>query len=131
MYLDVLKNSRSLSVKEFPLFPDGKNALLEHPFAKFKKLKYFAQLYASHDNLDLIVSKESYINCVSEIISGNIYAKNFYGRQSKNTLLPISIPNPITEQNKAELEIVTNKKKLSLKALKYNSFLLFANKKGL
>ena len=54
------KNSRSLSVKEFPLFPDG-NALLEHPFAKFKKLKYFAQLYASHDNLDLIVSKRSYI----------------------------------------------------------------------
>ena len=32
---------------------------------------------------------------------------------------------------KAELEIVTNKKKLSLKALKYNFILLFANKKGL
>jgi hypothetical protein len=116
------KKHTSLSVKEFPLYPNGRNALIEHPFFIEKERKYFAQIYSSEGNFELATAKRSYLSCISEIIPGKIISSEYASKYEKGDVIPVSIPSPTSESATGRLDISINGNKTILQELKKNSF---------
>ena len=101
---------QKLSVKEFPLYPNGRNALIEHPFYNVKNKSFFAQIYSSKNDFIHAVAKRSYLNCVSEILPGQLIDGKFSITLNAGDILPIAIPCPKTEDATGTLTIETNQK---------------------
>ena len=113
---------QKLSVKEFPLYPDGRNALIEHPFYNVKNKSYFAQIYSSTNDFVHATAKRSYLNCVSEILPGQLIDRKFKTSLNAGDVIPIAIPSPVTEDATGTLTIETNQSSKKLQKLKRNSF---------
>ena len=127
IYVDLMralgKTATSITIKEFPVYPNGEIAFYKYPFLQINNKKYFSQFYGNEFVTDVTVGKRAYVNYTSEILTGEICSGETDLHVWSKSVLPISMVNKKTDACKASIDIIINdSERHRLSGLKQNSF---------
>jgi hypothetical protein len=127
VYVDLMrffgKTTKSITIKEFPVYPNGEVAFYKYPFLQVGRKKYFAQIYGTDFVTDVTVGKRAYVNYTSEILIGELYSNTTCIKIGVDSVLPVSIINKETDDNKSSLNIkINDSASFNLKGFKQNRF---------
>jgi hypothetical protein len=114
--------SSSITTKECPIDLTGNIMFYTHPFLETNSKKYFAQIYGADKVTDTIIHPRGYLHFTSEIIEGDIYRSEYACITSKESVIPVSIPDKNTDEQNGKLTIKIDNDVTSLNGLKRNSF---------
>jgi hypothetical protein len=122
IYRKLNRRSPAVGIKDFPVGLTGEIAFYTYPFFEKDNNQYYAQIYAANKVTDTVIYQHGYQHFISEIMAANMYDKDYNCVLSKESVIPVSIPDKSTDVSNGQLTVTVGDRLIKLGTLKKNSF---------